>query len=403
VSIVFLSPTGQSGGAEAALVEILAGLRESHPSWSLDLIVASDGPLVGGARALGIPVEVVPFPPSLAQLGDWNVGRGFWSRAAFIARCAGTAWPAVRYLRRLHRLLADRGPSVIHTNGFKMHVLGAWARPHGSAVLWHVHDYVTRRALMATLLRFSRHRCSAAVANSRSVADDVTALCGRDLTVHPVWNAVDLSRYAPDGPRADLDALSGLPHRDDVVRVGLVATFARWKGHRTFLAALARIPASRRVRGYIIGGPVYATSGSQVTLDELKQEAASLGVADRVGFTGIVSDSSTAMRALDVVVHASTDPEPFGLVIAEAMACGRPVVTSAVGGARELTQADVNALVHAPGDVDGLARAIETLAVSPSLRAQLAQAGRATAERSFTRRRLVNDLTPIYEGLTSVH
>jgi glycosyltransferase involved in cell wall biosynthesis len=403
VSIVFLSPTGQSGGAEAALVEILAGLRESHPSWSLDLIVASDGPLVAGARALGIPVQVVPFPPSLASLGDWNVGRGFWSRASFIARCAGTAWPAARYLRRLRRLLRDRGPSVIHTNGFKMHVLGAWARPHGSAVLWHVHDYVTRRALMAKLLRFSRHRCSAAVANSRSVADDVTALCGGELTVHPVWNAVDLSRYSPDGPRVDLDALSGLPRRDDVVRVGLVATFARWKGHRTFLSALAKVPASLRVRGYVIGGPVYATSGSQVTLDELKHQAASLGVADRVGFTGIVSDSSMAMRALDVVVHASTDPEPFGLVIAEAMACGRPVVTSAAGGARELTKPDVNALVHEPGDVDGLARAIETLAGSPALRAQLGHAGRATAERSFTRTRLVNDLTPIYEGLSRVH
>ncbi|HEY7185101.1 MAG TPA: glycosyltransferase family 4 protein [Vicinamibacterales bacterium] len=403
MSIVFLTPTGQSGGAEAALVEILAGLRESHPSWSLELIVASDGPLVDGAHALGVPVQVVPFPASLAQLGDWNVGRGFWSRAAFLARCAGSAWPAAQYLRRLRRLLRDRQPSVIHTNGFKMHVLGAWARPHGAAVLWHVHDYVTRRALMATLLRWSQRRCSAAVANSRSVADDVTALCGRELPVHPVWNAVDLNRYSPDGPRADLDGLSGLSRRDDVVRVGLVATFARWKGHRTFLAALAKLPASPQVRGYIIGGPVYATSGSQVTLDELRHEAQSLGLSDRVGFTGVVSDSASAMRALDVVVHASTDPEPFGLVIAEAMACGKPVVTSAAGGARELTEDDVNALVHAPGDVDGLSRAIERLAVNPTLRAQLGKAGRATAERLFTRTRLVNDLTPIYEALAGVH
>jgi glycosyltransferase involved in cell wall biosynthesis len=403
VSIVFLSPTGQPGGAEAALVELLAGLRESHPSWSLDLIVASDGPLVGGAQALGIPVQVVPFPPLLAQLGDWNVGRGVWSRAAFLARCASSAWPAAQYLYRLRRLLRDRRPSVIHTNGFKMHVLGAWARPRGTAVLWHVHDYVTRRALMATLLRLSRHRCSAAVANSRSVADDVTALCGDELPVHPVWNAVDLSRYAPNGPRVELDALSGLSRREDVVRVGLVATFARWKGHRTFLAALAKLPALLRVRGYIIGGPMYATSGSQVTLAELRDEAASLGLTDRVGFTGIVSDSSSAMRALDIVVHASTDPEPFGLVIAEAMACGRAVVTSAAGGARELTQPGVNALVHAPGDVNELASAIETLAANPALRAQLGRAGRATAERSFTRHRLVTDLTPIYERLASVH
>jgi len=102
-------------------------------------------------------------------------------------------------------------------------------------------------------------------------------------------------------------------------------------------------------------------------------------------------------------VHASTDPEPCGLVIAEAMACCKGGVTSAAGGARELIDAEVNALVHAPGDVDGLSRAIERLAVNPTLRAQLGRAGRATAERSFTRTRLVNDLTPIYQGLASVH
>jgi glycosyltransferase involved in cell wall biosynthesis len=288
---------------------------------------------------------------------------------------------------------------VIHTNGFKMHVLGAWARPRGSAVLWHVHDYVTRRALMAKLLRFSRHRCSAAVANSRSVADDVTALCGRDLTVHPVWNAVDLGRFAPDGPWVDLDALSGLPRRDDVVRVGLVATFARWKGHRTFLAALARVPASLRVRGYIIGGPVYATSGSQVTLDELKQDAAALGVADRVGFTGIVSDSSMAMRALDVVVHASTRPEPFGRTIAEAMAAGRPLVAAENAGAAELLRASGAALLFAPNDAAALARALERLAHSSRLRSNTGSLAIATARALFDSRRLGPAMTAIYAHL----
>ena len=398
MNVVFLSPTGQSGGAEAALVELLAGLRESHPSWSLDVIVASDGPLVSGVRALGVPVQVLPFPPSLARLGDWSVGRGLLARATFLVRCAGIAWPAARYLRRLRRLLRDRAPVVIHTNGFKMHVLGAWAKPRDSRVLWHLHDYIARRALTAKLLRCSAHRCAAAVANSRSVADDMRTVCGSALPVHPVWNAVDLNRFSPRGQKLDLDAMSGLA-ADDVIRVGLVATFARWKGHHTFLRALATLPPSLRVRGYIIGGPVYETAGSQVTLEELRQEAMALGLENRIGFTGMVPDSSAAMRALDVVVHASTDPEPFGLVIAEAMACGKAVITSGAGGARELADPDVNALVHAPGDATDLARAIETLASNASLRGRIGQAGRATAERSFTRRRLASELTPIYEEL----
>jgi glycosyltransferase involved in cell wall biosynthesis len=399
VSIVFLSPTGQTGGAEAALHEVLAGLRQSHPSWSLRVIVASDGPLVARVEALGVPVQVLPFPASLARLGDWGVRRRWWRRLTFAGRCAVVALPTLGYLRRLRVLLEMEPPDVIHTNGLKMHVLGAWARPRGSALLWHLHDYVSRRALSARLLRRYVSRCSAVVANSQSVAHDMRQVCGDAIAIHPVWNAVDLERFSPTGPRLDLDAVSGLPPADDVLRVGLVATFARWKGHETFLRALAALPASLPVRGYIVGGPVYETAGSQVSIAELRHRVTSLGLNARVGFTGFIQDSATAMRALDVVVHASTDPEPFGLVIAEAMACGKPVVAVRAGGATELTLPGVNALVHEPGDAFALAGHLEQLARDAGLRQRLGLAGRSTAEHSFSRRRLAHQLTSIYEAI----
>jgi glycosyltransferase involved in cell wall biosynthesis len=289
---------------------------------------------------------------------------------------------------------------VIHTNGLKMHLLGAWARPHGSALVWHLHDYTSPRPFTARLLRRFADRCSVVVANSRSVAEDVRNVCGTAVPIHSMWNAVNLERFSPDGPRLDLDAVSGLCAAGDVLRVGLVATFARWKGHETFLQALATLPASLRVRGYIVGGPVYETSGSQISLDELRHSVRVLGLDGRVGFTGFVQDSSTAMRALDIVVHASTDPEPFGLVIAEAMACAKPVVVSLAGGASELIEPGNNALVFTPGDSTALGRCLEQLARDADLRHRLGSAGRLTAEQRFHRRRIARELTPIYESLT---
>ena len=399
MSIVFLSPTGQTGGAEAALHDLLAGLRESHPSWSLRLIVASDGPLVARVKALGVPVDVLPFPVSLARLGDWGLGHGVWRRLAFVGRCAGTALQTLRYVRRLRGLLRTASPQVIHTNGLKMHVLGAWARPRASAVLWHLHDYAGRRPLAARLLTRSARHCSAIVANSSSVADDVRRVCGDAIAIYPVWNAVDLTRFSPDGPRADLDALAGLAPVEGALRIGLVATFARWKGHKTFLEALAMLPPSLSIRAYIIGGPVYETSGSQVSIEELRAHVSALGLESRVAFTGFVQDTAAAMRALDIVVHASTDPEPFGLVIAEAMACGKAVVASRAGGAVELTAPGVNSLAHAPGDARALARCIADLAGNPELRERLGQAALVTARQRYTRTRMAGQLTAIYESL----
>jgi glycosyltransferase involved in cell wall biosynthesis len=178
--------------------------------------------------------------------------------------------------------------------------------------------------------------------------------------------------------------------------VGLLATMARWKGHETFLKSLALLPERTAVRGYVIGGPVYQTDGSQFAPGELRALAARLGVEDRVGFTGFVEDAASAMRALDVVVHASTEPEPFGLVIAEGMACGRAVVASNAGGASELLREGEDALAHAPGDAATLARSIERLACDPNLRLRLGREGVLTARRRFDRGRLAGELLPIY-------
>ena len=401
MSILFLSPTGQVGGAEAALHEMLTGLRETHPSWQLALVVASPGPLVDRVRALGVSVDVLPFPPALARLGDWGVGGGAVPAVALIARCVAASWATLRYLRQLRRLVRRHNPTLIHTNGLKMHLLGAWASPRDTPVVWHFHDFVARRRLTSKLLRRAAGRCSAIIANSRSVAQDARHVCGDALAVHPVWNAVDLARFSPEGPRVDLDTLAQLPPAGrDVVRVGLISTFAKWKGHATFLEALALLPASVDVRGYVIGGPVYETLGSQFRVEELRERAQALGVGARVGFTGFIPDSSVAMRALDIVVHASTDPEPFGLVIAEAMACGKAVIASRAGGAIELVEASANSATHAPGDAHDLANRIAQLATDTALRARLGADGRATAERYFTRARMVTELTPIYQAVS---
>src|SRR4029079_14701839 len=102
---------------------------------------------------------------------------------------------------------------------------------------------------------------------------------------------------------------------------------------------------------------LYDPVGSQRPLGERRAMAASLGLQDRVGFTGVVAQPAAAMRALDVIVHASTEPEPFGLVIAEGLACGKPVIVSAAGAAAELVEPGVDALTFAPGDVAALAPA----------------------------------------------
>jgi len=393
------------GGAEAALVEILAGIRAAEPEWKLDLIVSADGPLAAKAVALGVSTHVLPFPASVARLGDSAAGgpAGNSTRRLSLLRQLLFASPEVRvYAASLRKMLRQLAPDVIHSNGFKMHILGAMAKPSQVPLVWHIHDYVQARPLMARLMNLCRRRCHLALANSNSVAQDIRAACGNTLPVQTLYNGIDTTFFSPRGERLDLDSLSGLPAPDplarDVIRVGMLATLARWKGHEVFLRALSLISPELPLRGYIVGDALYQTDGSQYSLAELKGMARQLGISDRVGFSGFVDQPAAAMRSLDIVVHASTEPEPFGLVIVEGMACGRAVIASEAGGAAELIESAVTALGHTPGDAAQLAERITQLVTDPHLRARLGAAGRATVERRFNRTRLAEELLPIYRA-----
>jgi glycosyltransferase involved in cell wall biosynthesis len=402
VKVVYLNPSGQLGGAERCLLDLIASLRETEPTFNAHLIASSDGPLVARARELGVRADVLQFPAALARLGDGGAGGPAGrqiSQLGLLLRVAQASRAVAAYRRRLRKMLAGIQPDVIHTNGFKMHLLGLWARPRRTPVVWHVHDYVSARPMMRKLLRLSARRCQAIITNSLSVAEDVRQVCGQVVSIHPVHNAVDLNRFSPDGPRLDLDRLACLPAAPEgTVRIGMFATMARWKGHEVFLRALTHLPPEMPVRAYVVGGSIYETDGSQYTLAELRTLAAELGVADRVGFTGYVDEPAEAMRACDIVVHASTQPEPFGLVIAEAMACARAVVLSRAGGAAELATPGREALAFNPSRAEELSRCLSRLVGDEQARASLANAGRKAAEIRFDRVRLGPEVLTIYRG-----
>jgi glycosyltransferase involved in cell wall biosynthesis len=398
--LLYLSPSASMGGAERVLLDLLGMVRRAEPSWPVGLLVAGDGPLVDDARRLGVRTMIVPFPRELARLGDAGLSASTreasaWTR--FMGHAVGGSFSILAYIRRLRREIADFAPDVMHSNGFKMHLLGACVRPSRAVLIWHFHDYLGSRPVTCRLIKGLKGRCSAIAAVSASVAMDVRHELGDSVEVRTIWNAVDLTRFRPDGPRLDLDAAAGLPPAGPgVIRVGLVATFARWKGHLLFLDVLRPLVAKYNVRAYIVGGPVYQTDGSQYSIEELRTAAARLGIASSVGFTGFVTDPAAALRGLDVVVHASTAPEPFGLVIAEAMAAGRPVVVSDGGGVAELVRPEHDALTYRVNNTQELRAQVERLIVDAALRRRLGAAARQAAVERFQPARFTEQMLELY-------
>jgi glycosyltransferase involved in cell wall biosynthesis len=400
--VLYLSPTAALGGAERVLLSALAALRDAGSPVQPHLLALADGPLLAQAARLGVACTALPMPAGLAAVGDSQLTAGA-GRGALLGQTLRALPATAGYLRRLRRRVAPLAPDVIHSNGIKAHLLTRLAGLGARPVVWHVHDYYGSRPLVGRLLRWGCRGVGCAVAVSESVAEDARrALPGCPVEV--IANAIDVDHFAP-APRdgAWLDGRAGLPPAPPgTARVGLVATYARWKGHDVFLEAagrLVRADPSAPVRFYVVGGPIYQTRNSQFSEAELRALADGHGLGGRVAFVGFLDDPAEAFRGLDVVVHASTRPEPFGLTIAEAMACGRALIAAGAGGAAELFRHGHDAVGVPPGDAATLAEAVRQLAHDPGRRDRLGANARLTACRRFGRERLAPQLLAVYRRL----
>jgi glycosyltransferase involved in cell wall biosynthesis len=306
------------------------------------------------------------------------------------------------YSRRLRRSIAELKPGIVHSNALKSHLFAALGGSHECPLIWHVRDFLGTRPIMSHVLKRVSSSVSRAVGISEAVGRDVrAALPG--LPVDVVYNAIDVDHFHPGpGDGDELDRLAGLPPATPgTVRVGLIATFARWKGQDLLIDTAARIGTEIPSRFYIIGGPIYKTKGSQFSEDELRSLADRRGLGDRVGFIPFQSDTAEIYRSLDVVVQASTKPEPFGRTIVEAMATGRAVAVSNGGGAAELFREGCDGVGFTPGSSESLCDAVARLIADPGLRERLGRNARSSAVDRFHRGRLGPDVLRVYDQALS--
>ncbi|MEV3988615.1 glycosyltransferase [Streptomyces sp. NPDC049837] len=178
---------------------------------------------------------------------------------------------------------------------------------------------------------------------------------------------VDTEQFCPDGPAAERDG----GHRHRLLQLGRLVPR---KGAAVSITALTRLPDTELL---IVGGPPADRLDADPEVRRLREIARLAGVADRVRFTGGVppEDVAPLLRSADVVL-CPADYEPFGIVPLEAMACGRPVVASAVGGQLDTVADPATGRLVPPRDPDALARAVGELLADPAQRAACGAAGR---------------------------
>ncbi|MHC4817018.1 MAG: glycosyltransferase family 4 protein [Planctomycetota bacterium] len=348
-TVLYLSQEPECGGAEISLLELLGAVDRAR--YRPVLITSGEGALARRAREIDVPVHLVAWTSTAGAL----VRPG---RLAAIARKESAA--------------------LVHANTLRTGYLGLRLR---RPLVWHVRDMT-----YPWLARLACKRAARVIANSKATA---ATLGVAEKKLRVVYNGVAPAYFAERDRalRSKLDA--------DTVLLGVIGRLDPWKGHADLIEAMAQV--GPRARLWVVGDVAFGRHGDYKA--ELAKKAARLGLADRVEFLGWREDVPEILAALDLLVHPSSEPEPFGRALAEAQASGVAIVATAAGGIPEVVADQVTGLLVPPRDPAALARAIDGLVADPARRAAMGAAGRERARRLFTREAHARAVEAVYEEL----
>ncbi|CAO4163490.1 glycosyltransferase [Methylorubrum populi] len=369
--ILFVNHTSTVAGAELILADLVG------PWQGATAFLFEDGPLntLLGRRGLTV-LRARPGPDLSALRRDASP-----LRALPVARRLVALTSEIARQARIH--------DVVYANSQKAFLLAA---PAAAALrrplIWHLHDILDADHFGSAQRRLQiwlANACAARViVPSAAAAAAFIAAGGRESLVAIVPNGLSV---APDPrPAPSLRRSLGLPEGPVA---GVFSRIAPWKGQHVFLQALAALPGAR---GVVVGAPLF---GEDAYADRLRSLAAELGIADRLSFLGHRDDVPRLMQAVDVVVHPSVHPEPFGRTLVEAMLAGTPVIATETGAAGEILDGGRLGTLVAPGDPAALAAAMGAVLTGGGDRAERIAAARLHAQAAYSVDRMQQGIAQI--------
>jgi glycosyltransferase involved in cell wall biosynthesis len=303
----------------------------------------------------------------------------------------------LRVLRELRDIVIRHDINVIHGHDYKSdlfaYLLRRWLRDRRFALIATAHAWVMlgiRGELYRRLDLWLMHRFDHLIAVSQATKYEMVTAGIPENLITTIYNAIDTDAWSSSRVTITLREELGLGQAFPVI--GYVGRIMPEKDLETWLRSVALVAKKYPGARFVLVGE----GKDGVTLCQLEQLAASLGIAHQVYFPGYREDLLAAYAAFDIFVLSSRR-EGLPNSILEAMALGLPVVTTDVAGAKELVVNQGTGFVLPQGDVSGIAHAILTLMENDAVRRRMGQASRERVEQEFSFMSRLRRIEALYE------
>jgi glycosyltransferase involved in cell wall biosynthesis len=300
-------------------------------------------------------------------------------------------------VRQLVRLIRKRNIALVHTNTNTILASPLAARLTGLPHVWSIHELMVEPATVRNALHYMIPRLSTRVVTvSQAVRDhmlkDAAKFADRFTFVR---GAIDVEPFLNAKGRARVRAEWRV--RDDEVLIGMAGRVTRWKGQSVFVQAAKLIAERHPQAKFAAVGGVFDTE--KFYMERFRKEVHEAGLENKLTINDFRADMPDVFAAFDIFALPSILPEPFGLVVIEAMASGKPVVATAPGGPSETVVDGETGFLVPPSDASAMAKALEELLADPQKRISMGEAGRRRAREVFSLPRYVTEFEELYETI----
>lgn len=381
--VLLFDHTAQLGGGELALLDLVRFVDRSRVRPIV--LLGSDGPLADRLHGIA-DVHILEISSEVLHARKDSLGTSSLLKLKTTIDC-------LAYVLRLIEFIYTHDVELIHTNSLKADILGGIAgKITQTPVVWHIRDRITEDYLPRPAVWAMRKLCKSIpdfiIGNSAATIEtlDLKGAC----PTMAVGSGVDIRLYE----QAEMSDTLASRYEKRKARVGLIGRICPWKGQHIFLRAAAEVlQRFPETQFQIIGAALFKEQQYELEMHEL---ARSLGIEQAVEFTGFRNDVPSLIRELDLIVHASTTGEPFGQVIVQGMAAGKPVVATNGGGVPEIVVNGTTGLLVPMNDSPALGAAICELLADPEMAGAMGKAGRTRVLEHFTIEQSARKVEAVY-------
>ncbi len=359
---MIVDPADFIGGAELFNIDLVNNISKRYPDIKIDIIFNGN---TDYKTKLHTSIKTISLPfPKLKRTGLKGI------------------YNLYKISKSIKQIVKTNKYDIIQSNTVRAHIASSIVSQNNK-LFWFIHDFTLPKKIIKLFSRIPTHIFCC----SKIVKEYVIKTVGKTHKdkISIVYNGIDINKklFRP---------------KNKIKRVGIAGRIDRWKGQKYFiLAAIEILKINKNVSFHIYGEPNIHNKNTIEYFSELKTLISNHHLEGKITLEGYKKNIMRSLNELDVFVHCSTEEEPFGRVIIEAMSLSKPVVASDIGGPLEIIKDNVNGLLINPKDTVNLAKSINLLLQDEEKANKISKEAKKTIEKRFELNNIVDQVVNKWE------